>query len=150
MARLRRKNVWLLLLADSFVISFGAYGAYLLRFDFQIPKSNFSSLYTLLVVLIFTKLSINVFSNIYSGLWRYTSVSDLISIVKSSTMGTIISAGVALLILGVGIIPRSIFLIDYFLSTGFSPNEDSLIDNIKKIPAGYSISYDIEKNTYKN
>ena len=41
MARLRRKNVWLLLLADSFVISFGAYGAYLLRFDFQIPKSNF-------------------------------------------------------------------------------------------------------------
>ena len=117
MARLRRKNVWLLLLADSFVISFGAYGAYLLRFDFQIPKSNFSSLYTLLVVLIFTKLSINVFSNIYSGLWRYTSVSDLISIVKSSTLGTIISVGVALLILGSGVIPRSIFLIDYCLAT---------------------------------
>jgi len=117
MAGLRRKNVWLLLLADSFVISLSAFGAYLLRFDFQIPEFHFSSLYTILVILIFSKLSINVFTNIYSGLWRYTSVSDLISIVKSSTFGTIISAGVALLIVDGGVIPRSIFLIDYFLST---------------------------------
>jgi len=117
MAGLRRKNVWLFLLVDSFVVSISAYGSFLLRFDFKFPQYLSNSFYTLLVILIFTKLSINVFSNIYSGLWRYTSVSDLISIVKSSTLGTVISAAVALLILGVGIIPRSIFLIDYCLST---------------------------------
>ncbi len=38
---------------------------------------------------------------------------------------------------------------DYFLSAGFSPSEDSLIDNIKKLPAGYSISYNIENSKYK-
>tara|TARA_Y100001970_G_scaffold281852_1_gene393469 strand:- start:1735 stop:3636 length:1902 start_codon:yes stop_codon:yes gene_type:complete len=117
MSQLRRKNVWLFILADVFIVCFSAYGSYLLRFDFEIPKEYFSSFYTLLLVLIFSKLSLNVFSNIYSGLWRYTSVNDLISIIKSSTLGSIISTAVVFLILGVGIIPRSIFIIDYFLST---------------------------------
>ena len=117
MAQLRRKNVWLFILVDVFVISISAYGSYLLRFDFQFPAELLNSFYTLLLVLIFSKLSINVFSNIYSGLWRYTSVNDLISIVKSSTFGTILSTAVCFLILGMGVIPRSIFIIDYFLST---------------------------------
>ena len=117
MAALRRKNVWLFILADVFVICLSAYGSYLLRFDFQFPSELLNSFYTLILVLIFSKLSINVFSNIYSGLWRYTSVNDLISIVKSSTFGSILSTAVSFLILGVGIIPRSIFIIDYFLAT---------------------------------
>ena len=117
MTRFRRKNVWLFFLVDTCIISFSIFGAFLLRFDFTFPREYYGSFYTLLVVFIFSKLSINVFTNIYSGLWRYTSVSDLISIVKSSTLGTIVSAAVTLLILGLGIIPRSIFLIDYFLST---------------------------------
>ena len=117
MAALRRKNVWLFILADVFVICLSAYGSYLLRFDFQFPSELLNSFYTLILVLIFSKLSINVFSDIYSGLWRYTSVNDLISIVKSSTFGSILSTAVSFLILGVGIIPRSIFIIDYFLAT---------------------------------
>ena len=117
MAALRRKNVWLFILADVFVISFSSYGSYLLRFDFRFPIELLSSFYTLLLVLIFSKLSINVFSNIYSGLWRYTSVNDLISIVRSSTLGTILSTAVTFLILGNSVIPRSIFIIDYFLCT---------------------------------
>ncbi len=117
MAVLRRKNVWLFILADVLVVCISVYSAYLLRFDFQFPKELSSSFYTLLLVFIFSKLSINVFSNIYSGLWRYTSVNDLISIVKASTFGSILSTAVSFLILGVEIIPRSIFIIDYFLST---------------------------------
>ena len=117
MAQLRRKNVWLFILADIFIICLSAYGSYLLRFDFIFPYEFLSSFYTLLLVLIFSKLSINVFSNIYSGLWRYTSVNDLISIVKASTLGSIVSTAVSFLILGISIIPRSIFIIDYFLAT---------------------------------
>tara|TARA_Y100001970_G_scaffold15871_1_gene17922 strand:+ start:111710 stop:113611 length:1902 start_codon:yes stop_codon:yes gene_type:complete len=117
MADLRRKNVWLFILIDVIVISLSIFGSYLLRFDFDFPKDLFNNFYTLLLVFIFSKLSINVFSNIYSGLWRYTSVNDLITIVKSSTLGTILSTAVSFLILGLGIVPRSIFIIDYFLTT---------------------------------
>ena len=114
---IRRKNIWLFLLVDSFVISLSLIGAYLLRFDFFIPKEIIPNAYYFLVVLLFSKLSANVVFNVYSGLWRYTSVTDLLNIVKASSAGTILSAALALMVLGFFAIPRSIFIIDYILST---------------------------------
>ena len=114
---MRRKNIWLFLLADSFVITLSLLGAYLLRFDFLIPKEFISNAYYFLVVLLFSKLSVNVVFNIYSGLWRYTSVSDLLNIIKASSAGTVLSAALTLLVLGFFAIPRSIFIIDYLLTT---------------------------------
>jgi len=114
---MRRKNIWLFLLADFFVIVLSLIGAYLLRFDFIIPKELISNAYYFLVVLLFSKLSVNVVFNIYSGLWRYTSVTDLMNIVKASSAGTLLSAALTLLVLGFFAIPRSIFFIDYILTT---------------------------------
>ncbi len=114
---MRRKNIWLFLLIDSIVISLSLLGAYLLRYDFIIPKEAFSNASYFLIVLLFSKLSANVVFNVYSGLWKYTSVTDLLNIVKASTAGTMLSASLALLILGFVAIPRSIFFIDYILST---------------------------------
>ena len=39
---MRRKNIWLFLLVDAFVIALSLTGAYLLRFDFLIPKDFLS------------------------------------------------------------------------------------------------------------
>jgi len=114
---IRRKNIWLFLLADSFIITLSLLGAYLLRFDFIIPRELVSNAYYFLVVLLFSKLSVNVVFNIYSGLWRYTSVTDLLNIIKASTFGTLLSAALTLLVLGFFAIPRSIFFIDYILTT---------------------------------
>ena len=114
---IRRKNIWLFLLIDSLVISLSLIGAYLLRFDFIIPIEMFQNASYFLVVLIFSKLSVNVVLNVYSGLWRYTSVTDLLNIVKASSAGTILSAALTVMVLGFFAIPRSIFFIDYILTT---------------------------------
>ena len=112
-----RKNIWALLLADSLVIVFSLYGSYLLRFDFSIPSSMLPNFYYFFIVLIFSKISVNIVFKVYSGLWRYTSVRDLINIIKASSAGTIVSAALCLMVLGFFAIPRSIFIIDYILST---------------------------------
>ena len=114
---IRRKNIWLFLLIDSIVITLSLFGAYLLRFDFFIPKEFTSNAYYFLIVLLFSKLSVNVVFNVYSGLWRYTSIADLLNIIKASSAGTILSAALTLMVLGFFAIPRSIFFIDYILST---------------------------------
>ena len=114
---MRRKNIWLFILVDTFVIILSLIGAYLLRFDFLIPKEFISNAYYFLIVLLFSKLSVNVVFNVYSGLWRYTSVPDLINIIKASSAGTVLSAALTLMVLGFFAIPRSIFFIDYILST---------------------------------
>ena len=112
-----RKNIWALLLADSLVIVFSLYGSYLLRFDFSIPSSMLPNFYYFFIVLIFSKISVNIVFKVYSGLWTYTSVRDLINIIKASSAGTIVSAALSLMVLGFFAIPRSIFIIDYILST---------------------------------
>ena len=114
---MRRKNIWLFILIDAFVIALSLIGAYLLRFDFLIPAEFISNAYYFLIVLLFSKLSVNVVFNVYSGLWRYTSVPDLLNIIKASSAGTVLSAALTLMVLGFFAIPRSIFFIDYILST---------------------------------
>ena len=108
---MRRKNIWLFILVDTFVIILSLIGAYLLRFDFLIPTEFISNAYYFLIVLLFSKLSVNVVFNVYSGLWRYTSIPDLLNILKASLAGTIVSAALTLMVLGFFAIPRSIFFI---------------------------------------
>ena len=112
-----RKNIWALLLIDFLVIILSLFGAYLLRFDFSIPKIVFPNFYYFLCVLLFSKISVNVVFKVYRGLWRYTSINDLINIIKSSFAGTVLSAAMSLMVLGVFAVPRSIFIIDFILST---------------------------------
>ncbi len=112
-----RKNIWALLLIDFLVIIISLFGAYLLRFDFSIPTEMFQNIYHFLGVLLFSKISVNIVFKVYRGLWRYTSVRDLINIIKASSAGTILSAALSLMVLGFFAVPRSIFIIDYILST---------------------------------
>ena len=140
----RRKNVWFFLLVDSIVIAASLIGSYLLRFDFVIPKEMASNAYYFLLVLIFSKLSVNVVFNVYSGLWKYTSVADLLNIVKASSAGTILSAALTLMVLGVFAIPRSIFFIDYILSTiGFISARATV-----RIYANYNLKKQKKSNHY--
>ena len=112
-----RKNIWILLFTDSLVIMLSLIGSYLLRFDFSIPSSIFPNAYYFFGVLLFSKISVNIVFSVYRGLWRYTSVRDLINIIKASSAGTIVSAALSLMVLGFFAVPRSIFIIDYILST---------------------------------
>ena len=113
----KRKNIWLFIFIDSFVIALSVVGSYLLRFDFIIPKELLQGASYFFVVSIFSKLAVNVVLNVYSGLWRYTSFNDLLNILKASTSGTTLSAALSLMVLGFFAIPRSIFFIDYILTT---------------------------------
>ena len=113
----KRKNIWLFIFIDSFVIALSVIGSYLLRFDFIIPEELFQGAAYFFIVSLFSKLAVNVVLNVYSGLWRYTSFNDLLNILKASTAGTILSAALSLMVLGFFAIPRSIFFIDYILTT---------------------------------
>jgi len=112
-----RKNIWALLIVDVLVITISLFGAYLLRFDFSIPSSIFPNAYYFLAVLLFSKITANIVFKVYRGLWRYTSLRDLINIIKASSAGTVLSAALSLMVLGFFAVPRSIFVIDYILSS---------------------------------
>ena len=112
-----RKNVWIFLCLDIAVVILSLFLAYSLRFDFQISIKNLNQIFELSIIFTFSKLSINIFYNIYSGLWRFTSLPDLINIIKSNCIGTMLAIVVALLTVKASSIPRSIYLLDFIFST---------------------------------
>ena len=115
-----RRNVWIFLSLDIVVVVLSLFLSYLLRYDFQLPIAYYNDIYYLSIIFIFSKLSINIFYNIYSGLWRFTSLPDLINIVKSNSIGTMLAIVVTLLTMRLSEVPRSVFLLDFiFSTTGF-------------------------------
>ena len=108
-----RRNVWIFLSLDIIVVISSLFLAYLLRFDFQISVLYLNQIFELSIIYIFSKLSINIFYNVYSGLWRFTSLPDLINIIKSNSIGTMLAIVVVFLTVNASSIPRSIYLLDF-------------------------------------
>ena len=117
MTNILRKNIWLFLSADIFIIGLSLYLSYALRFDFAIPSHYFNDLGYVFIILLFSKISSFLFFKLYQGMWRFTSISDLINVLKSTFIASLFSISVILLVLGPNSVPRTVLLIDYLLTS---------------------------------
>ena len=102
---------------DILLIPISLIGAFLLRFDFSIPGEVFSLLKHYIPILLFTKLTSFAAFGLYRGMWRYTSISDLINIIKASSMGTLLAIAVFALLHGFTGFPKTVLFIDFTLCT---------------------------------
>ena len=101
---------------DLLVIVFSFFGAFLLRFDFTLP-GDYSSFYLVwLPIFIVLKLSIFYFFGLYKVLWRFTSIWELLKIVKAVTFGSVTIILCLWFSSGFDGFPRSILLLDYMLT----------------------------------
>ena len=67
---------------------------------------------------------------------------DLLNIIKASSAGTVLSAALTLMVLGFFAIPRSIFFLDYLLSTiGFISARTAV-----RIYSNYFVTRQLNKN----
>ncbi len=118
---LTKKNIrkTALVLADILLILLALLLCYNLRFDFNIPEFYTNGSYAIQVALIFVITFIISFAlfSLYSSLWRYASVKELISIVYGITSGTIFAAFITYFT-GT-FIPRSIFIMMWFVTIIF-------------------------------
>ena len=105
-----------LIFIDLLVIVFSFFGAFLLRFDFTLP-GDYSSFYLVwLPIFIVLKLSIFYFFGLYKVLWRFTSIWELLKIVKAVTFGSVTIILCLWFSSGFDGFPRSILLLDYMLT----------------------------------
>ncbi len=92
------------------------YIAHLLRFNFTIPADNLILLTRILPVIIFIKILCFYFFDLYHGMWRYTSLTDLIEISKAVTLSSIIIALLSLFANRAAGFSRSVFILDWVLT----------------------------------
>lgn len=100
--------------ADAVLIIVSYYLAFWLRFDGHVPTDAMAAFWSTLPLVFLVRFAAFVVFRLYTGVWRYASINDLLSILKA------VSAGTGILVLpvfffGIPGYPRSVFLIDWFL-----------------------------------
>lgn len=105
----------LAVLHDLFVAAFAWVGAYLLRFNFDLPQNFQSEMWRTLVWVVPLQSLIFWYMGLYRGVWRYASIADL----RRIFMAVVLAA--MLIPLGLwmfrvhAIVPRSVLILDPIL-----------------------------------
>ncbi len=104
----------LIVLLDMVIVAASYYASFLIRFEGAIPAADLKSLEASLPVVIILRFSMLLYFRLYSGYYRYASISDLTQILKAVTAGSVL-IGIPTYFLGFGNIPRGVFVIDWLL-----------------------------------
>jgi FlaA1/EpsC-like NDP-sugar epimerase len=116
MPRFLYKNFYIIFLLDALLSGFAWYFAHCLRFNFLIPTETAYNLWRVAPVIIVIKLVSFYLFDLYQGMWRYTSLSDLISILKACSSSTLFMLLFFLATRDISGISRSILIIDWGLT----------------------------------
>ena len=112
-------NFLIIFAVDALLLAAALYASFLIRFEFAVPPFYLDAMIGMLPYVVATKLTFFYFFDLYRGMWRYTSISDLLSIFKAATVGSlVIAVFIAFKIRFIGY-PRSVFIIDWFLTILF-------------------------------
>jgi len=116
MTRYIYKNFLIVLAIDAFLVAFAWYFANLLRFNFDITPDSMATITRLVPILVGTKMVVFYMFDLYKGMWRYTSIDDLLNIIKASGISTLLVVTVVAFTHGLAGFARSAFVIDWVLT----------------------------------
>lgn len=111
---------WLVFLIDLFTCFISICLAYFIRFEFRIETFALSSFGFVVIILIFIRATSFVIFRTYAGLIRYTSSKDSIRVFSVVAFGSIVLFITNLFYFhfkGFFLIPNSILVIDFFITT---------------------------------
>ena len=97
---------------DAFLITFAYYAAYSLQFPSFENTSSWDLFLKTVPLLVVLKLFAFLAAGVYRGLWRYTSVSDLITFTKGVVGGSVFSVFAILLVYRFQGFSRAVFILD--------------------------------------
>jgi len=97
---------------DAFLITLAYYSSFVLLFGSFEGSTNWDLFLRTLPLLILIKLGAFLAVGVYRGLWRYTSVGDIITIAKGVFLGSLLSVLAVLLVYRFEGFSRTVFFLD--------------------------------------
>ena len=88
------------------------YLAYYLRFEGDIPQETLAIFFTLIPLVLFSRIAAYFYFGFYTRFWKYSSLEDLIQILKAVVTGTLLILFTSFLYNRSFLIPRSVIIID--------------------------------------
>ena len=103
-------------LSDLAAFSLSAFVACELRFDGTMPPEYRHVLGTAICIWAVAKSMAFLIGSVGWGHWRYTSVNDVVRIVLANLLGSLVGGTVIIFTLGLGTIPRSVYVLDWLVA----------------------------------
>jgi FlaA1/EpsC-like NDP-sugar epimerase len=113
---LLRLRFWFILAFDTILFGASLIGAWLLRFEFTLPRRDI--LFAALPILVLMRLAALGRFKLLRGYWRYTGVSDIADIVKAMALGSVGFLVIERWLLGIKAFPISIYCLEALLAIG--------------------------------
>lgn len=112
---LRNINLWIIIISDAFWVTAAYYGSYLIRFEGVLSPEPLQAFTRTVFWIVPLYLVCFTMFNLYRGIWRYTSVADLLSLFKAVVSATAIAMIVMLIVHRFDGFSRSVFIINGLL-----------------------------------
>jgi FlaA1/EpsC-like NDP-sugar epimerase len=113
---IRNKNFYIILFIDAGLVVAAYLLSYLLRFEGQVPVKEWKSFNVTIFYIVPFKLIVFMFFGLYRGMWRYTSLVDLLNALKAITTSSVVVTLAILFIYRFEGFPRSVFVLDWILT----------------------------------
>ena len=134
---------WLIFIADVIITVIGVVLAYLLRFNFRIPKEYQSQMIFSMIIFLNVRIAFFSIYKVYAHIIRYTSLHDVRRIFVTVSLGTL----AIFLISYIGrttqaypVIPFSVIAIEFFISLYFMSNLRILAKYIYMLLFNYELT----------
>ena len=96
------------------IIAFSLAIAFMLRFEFSIPKAEIALLTTAFWIVLVSKLPVFWFARFDRGWWRFVGISDLYNVLIGNLLASVLFSAVSYFVFGAHF-PRSVYIIDFLL-----------------------------------
>ena len=119
MSNIKDKNRrYLVFIYDVLVIIASVFLAYLLRYDFKVSSNSFTALAGYLLLSFPVKTVIFYFYGLYKGMYRYTSIWDILTIAKATLLSALIINSIFLAVPFFRVLPPSVLFLDFVFTFG--------------------------------
>lgn len=119
MTRYIYRNFVIVLAIDVLLVTFSWYVANLLRFNFDIPPESFAVMARLVPMMLGVKIITFYLFDLYRGMWRYTSLDDLLNIIRAASVSSLIVFSIVGFTHSFTGFARASFVIDWILTIFF-------------------------------
>ena len=107
----RNPKFWFVVSTDIILIILAHYLSYTIRFE-GFPPLRYNQFLDKLPLLVGIKIIVFYVFGLYRGMWRYTSMTDLLNIIKATVISSVIIIVLILYLSGFGNLSRSVFILD--------------------------------------
>lgn len=109
------KRTLFVIATDVALITAAYVGAYFIRMNFRFTEAEGMAMLRALPIVLIVRSACFFKYGLYRSVWKYTSVSDVVRVIKAATAGSILILTAVVLLYRFVAFPRSLFIIEYFL-----------------------------------